>query len=320
MIWEKKGLLFDPTDQKLSNEIVEFAQSPQTLVFDDFIRIYFSTRSRDEKGQYLSKIAFVDTDLNLEKIINISTNEVIQLGNLGTFDEHGIFPINPFKDEDGKIYAITCGWNRRVSVPVETAIGLVVSKDCGKTFERIFDGPIVSSDVYEPVLVGDGFVQKYNGLYYMWYIYGTKWMDATANEPVARVYKIGYATSKDLIHWDKANQAIISDVLNDEECQALPTVIEKNGKYHMYFCFREATDFRKNRNRGYRLGYAYSSDLINWTRDDENCGMQLQNNGDWDGEMMCYPHIFKVKNEVYLLYNGNEFGKFGFGVAKLKSV
>ena len=35
--------------------------------------------------------------------------------------------------------------------------------------------------------------------------------------------------------------------------------------------------------------------------------------------MLCYPHVFEVKDKIFLLYNGNEFGKFGFGLAELIS-
>lgn len=318
MIWKKKGKLFDPTLNMLSSNIIEFAQSPQTIVFDDFIRIYFSTRTRDSKGDYLSHIAYIDVDLDFEKIIGFSEKEVIALGELGTFDEHGIFPISPFMDE-GNLYAFTCGWNRRISVPVETGIGLAKSNDNGVTFQRIGKGPILSSSPLESILVGDGFVQKYDGVYHMWYIFGTKWIPETNDEPVARVYKIGHATSTDLLDWKKdEGKQIIADTLNDNECQALPTVIKINDTYHMYFCFREATDFRKNPERGYRLGYAHSKDLISWKRNDAKGGLfKSEEKPDWDSEMMCYPHLFKVKDKIFILYNGNEFGKYGFGLAEL---
>jgi hypothetical protein len=39
--------------------------------------------------------------------------------------------------------------------------------------------------------------------------------------------------------------------------------------------------------------------------------------GDWDADMQCYPHAFECDGSVYLLYNGNEFGRYGFGLAKL---
>lgn len=318
MNWIKKGKLFDPTLYNLANGCKEFAQSPQTVVFDDFVRIYFSTRKKDElTGKYLSFIAYIDVAKDLKTILKSSANEIIPLGGLGTFDEHGIFPINLLKDGD-KILAYTCGWNRRVSVSVETSIGLAISDNNGVTFKKQGDGPIMSSSLHEPVLVGDAFVQKYDCVYHMWYIFGTKWMAATEVEPEARVYKIAHATSKDGIEWNKEEGIqIISDKLNEDECQALPTVVKINNRYHMLFCFREATDFRKNAARSYKLGYAYSDDLKNWTRDDENSGITISPDG-FDSEMMCYPHLFEMDSKFYLLYNGNEFGKYGFGMAELE--
>lgn len=317
MKWIKKGKIFDPTQFKLANNCSEFAQSPQTIVFDDFIRIYFSTRQKDPvNGMYLSFISYVDFTKDFSKVIKVSDKTVIELGGLGTFDEHGIFPINLLK-HNGKIAAYTCGWNRRISVPVETAIGLAYSKDNGETFVRAGDGPVLASSLNEPVLVGDGFVQVYDNVYHMWYIFGTKWMPKTENEPVARVYKIGHAISKDGVNWEKEEgRKIISDKLNENECQALPTVVKIGSRYHMFFCYREATDFRKNPKRSYKLGYAWSDDLKNWTRDDADSGIDVTP-GEWDSDMMCYPHLFESDGKVYLLYNGNEFGKYGFGLAQL---
>lgn len=319
MYWEKFGKIFDPNDYQLPDNSKEFAQSPQTLVFDNFIRIYFSTRAVESTGMFLSNIAYVDFSKDLKNVIAVSNKTVIPLGDLGTFDEHGIFPINPFKDGD-RILAYTCGWSRRISVSVETSIGVVYSDDNGNTFKRIGAGPILSSSINEPVLVGDGFVQKYNNTYFMWYIFGKTWIKATETEPPARVYKIAYATSLDGINWDKVEaKQIVSDIIDENECQALPTVVEHNGMYHMVFCFRHASDFRTNPKRGYKLGYAYSKDLKNWVRDDAKLNFDLPNEG-WDSEMMCYPHLFKVDGQIFLLYNGNNFGRYGFGAAKLVSI
>jgi len=315
MKWEKLGRIFNPVEYKLPNNCIEFAQSPQTIVFDDFVRIYFSTREKDKTGKYLSHIAFIEMDKSLKKIINISSDTVIETGSLGSFDEHGIFPINPLKRENDVI-AYTCGWSRRNSVPVETSIGYVVSNDNGLTFTKPGDGPIMSSSLHEPFLVGDAFVKTYYGSYHMWYIFGTKWTRQTDESP-ARVYKIAYACSQDGIEWKRDGRQIIPDKLNEDECQALPTVIYYKSRYHMYFCYRQATGFRKNSKRGYRIGYAYSDDLKNWRRDDENAGIDVSEDG-WDSEMHCYPHIFSCNEKIYLLYNGNEFGRFGFGLAVLE--
>lgn len=318
MRWKKLGKIFDPTHFDLANDCHQFAQSPQALVYDDFIRIYFSTRSVDTKNdKFKSHIAFVDMKKNLQDVIKVSDKTVIKLGNLGCFDEHGIFPMNVLRHND-VLYGYTCGWNRRVSVSVDTAIGLAISHDNGLTFERIGEGPILAASVHEPYLVGDGFVKFFNGVYHMWYIFGTGWKHFSENSHPDRIYKIGHAVSKDGINWVKEEAIqIITDRLEENESQALPTVICIDGTYHMFFCYRYSSDFRHNKNRGYRIGHAYSFDLKNWIRDDENPLLGVSDEG-WDSDMLCYPNVFECDGNVYLLYNGNEFGRYGFGLAVLQ--
>jgi hypothetical protein len=314
--WTKRGLLFEPQRHALPNGCTEFAQSPQALVFDDFVRIYFSTRSRDASGQYVSHIAFVDVDRCLQRVLRTATATVIPLGEIGCFDEHGIFPMNVVRHA-GTIYAFTCGWSRRVSVPVETAIGLAVSHDAGLTFERVGPGPVMAPSLTEPFLVGDPFVVVRDGRWHMWYIYGTSWMESPSDPGPARIYKIAHATSSDGVTWERDGAAIVADALGASECQALPTVFEHDGLWHMYFCYREATDFRTNRQRGYRLGYAWSRDRHRWTRDDAAGGLDVSASG-WDADMVCYPHVFQCGERTYMLYNGNAFGRHGFGVAVME--
>ncbi len=312
------GKIFDPTKFNLPNDCVQFAQSPQALVFDDFVRIYFSTRSVDKyNGKYLSHIAFVDMNKNFRKIIRVSRDTVIGLGKLGCFDEHGIFPMNVVRHGD-VIYGYTCGWNRRMSVSVDTAIGLAISHDDGVTFQRIGDGPVLAASLHEPCLVGDGFVKFIKGYFHMWYIFGTGWKQFSSETAPDRTYKIGHAVSVDGINWVKEEaRQIIADRLGTDESQALPTVIEIDDRNHMFFCYRQSFDFRNNKDRGYRIGHAYSDDLINWTRDDDHPLLDVTP-GDWDSDMLCYPHVFECDGEVYLLYNGNEFGRYGFGLAVLE--
>jgi hypothetical protein len=318
MRWRKIGMLFEPTRHQLPNGCTQFAQAPQALVFDNFVRIYFSTRAVDPvNGKYLSHIAFVDFDRGLKRIIGIAQRPVIGLGALGCFDEHGIFPMNAVQVGD-EIYGYTCGWSRRVSVSVDTAIGLAISRDGGLTFQRTGDGPVLAASPHEPCLIGDGFVRVIDGVFHMWYIFGTGWKRFDGRSAPDRIYKIGHATSVDGIKWQKEEaRAIISDVLGADESQALPTVIEVEGMHHMFFCYRESFDFRTNTSRGYRIGHAYSSDLHTWTRDDAALCLDVTP-GQWDSDMLCYPNAFDCDGRTYLLYNGNEFGRYGFGLAELE--
>jgi hypothetical protein len=313
--WIKLGKIFDPTAHALPGRCVEFAQAPQALVLNDRVRVYFSTRETDHTGKFLSQVAFVDFDRAMQRILGVSCRPVIELGGLGAFDEHGIFPFSVLWDGD-TVRAYTTGLSRRVSVPVDAAIGLAISHDQGLTFERYGTGPVMAASLREPFLIADAFVRRHNGAYHMWYIFGTQWKRRSDAEPLERVYKIAHAVSPDGLDWDRTGRQIITDKLGADECQALPTVIQLGGSYHMYFCYRPAQGDGDDRGTAYRIGYAWSDDLIHWLRDDDLAGIDVSEIG-WDSEMQCYPHVFQIEDRVYMLYNGSEFGRGGFGLALL---
>ncbi len=110
---------------------------------------------------------------------------------------------------------------------------------------------------------------------------------------------------------------MISNVLGEDEAQASPDVLLYNGKYHMFFCYRQASDYRKNKVRSYRIGYAFSYDIISWTRDDSQAGIDVSEDG-WDSEMIAYPHVFELDGNIYMFYLGNQVGRYGFGLAQLE--
>jgi hypothetical protein len=317
MIDRKLGKVFDPADHRLPLGCEAFAQSPQALECDGYVRVYFSTRARDPDGvKFRSHIAFVDMAKDFSAALRVNTAPVVPLGGLGCFDEHGIFPMNVIRN-NGQVWGYTCGWSRRVSVDVDTGVGLVVSEDDGTTFKRLGPGPILGPSLHEPFLVGDAFVLKDEGRFHMWYMFGQRWVREQSDAAPDRVYKIGHATSVNGIDWVKEDGVqIIPDRIGMDECQALPSVIKFGGQYHMVFCYRDVHGFRTDPAKGYRLGYARSADLVTWHRDDAALGLQVQP-GDWDAEMQCYPHLCTSDGVPYLLYNGNAFGRFGFGAAML---
>jgi len=315
MRWEKLGKLFDPTRHPAFTDFVGYAQAPQALLFEDFVRIYFSIRKRSPDQKFVSHVQYIDMDKSFAKILDVSRGPVIELGKLGTFDEHGIFPMNVLRVDD-KVYAYPSGWTRRCSVSVDTAIGLASSTDGGVTFRRLGDGPVLAASLHEPFLVCDPFVRRFDGVFHMWYIFGMRWSRRTEEQQAERTYVIGHALSGDGVHWRKEGRAIVEQ--NDaEECQALPTVFAHSGGYHMHFCHRHSLDFRSNRNNAYRIGYAWSRDLVTWVRDDGHAGIDVTE-GSWDSDMMCYPHVFECDGQTYMLYNGNHFGREGFGLARLR--
>ncbi len=313
--WKKLGKVFSP--HRISNRpwLKEFAQAPATLLFDDFVRVYFSCRpAADANGQYVSYSAYVDLDRNeLYKIRAVADQPILSLGKTGEFDEFGTYPVSVVRDGD-VLRAYYAGWTRCESVPFNVAIGVAASRDNGRTFDKLGCGPVLSYTPDEPYVLSGPKVRRFNGGWQLFYIAGRKWkmVDGRA-EPV---YKIRMATSEDGIHWKKHNQDLIPSRIEEDEAQASPDVFYANGRYHMFFCYRYSSYYR-SRQHGYRIGYASSTDLLNWVRDDAKAGIDVSEQG-WDAEMISYPHVFELDGRTYMAYLGDQVGRYGFGLAVLE--
>ena len=313
--WRKLGKVFTPQEVEGRSWLKEFAQAPAALLFDDYVRIYFSCRPKaDETGQYVSYSAYVDLDrADLFKVRRIADQPILNLGGLGEFDEFGTYPISVIRNGN-EVHAYYAGWTRCESVPFNVAIGMATSHDEGNTFKKLGNGPVLSYSPDEPFILSGPKIRRFNGIWYLWYIAGSKWkMDAGRAEPV---YKIRMASSQDGIYWNKVNKDLIENRVEMDEAQASPDVYYSNGKYHMFFCYRYSTNYR-GIEKGYRIGYASSTNLTHWDRDDSKAGIDVSKEG-WDAEMISYPHVFDLDGQTYLAYLGNGVGRYGFGLAVLE--
>lgn len=312
--WKKLGKVFAPERVEGRSWLKEFAQAPATLLFDDFVRVYFSCRPpSDENGQYVSYSAYVDLDrTDLFKVLRISGQPILSLGGLGEFDEFGTYPVSVIRDGQD-VRAYYAGWTRCESVPFNVAIGCAISKDEGKTFKKLGNGPVLGYSLDEPFVLSGPKIRRFNGIWYLWYIAGRKWKQVDGRaEPV---YKIRMATSRDGIHWLKLNKDLIESRIEEDEAQASPDVFYANGKYHMFFSYRYSSHYR-GKEKGYRIGYASSLNLTDWVRDDEKAGIDVSEHG-WDAEMISYPHVFELDGATYMAYLGDQVGRHGFGLAVL---
>ena len=70
------------------------------------------------------------------------------------------------------------------------------------------------------------------------------------------------------------------------------------------------------RNPGYRVGFAYSEDGQTWIRADDAVTFADQP-GDWERGEQTYPCVFEHRGRRYMLYNGDGYGRTGFGLAVL---
>lgn len=306
MKWVKKGRIFTASgDYGWMNS---HTQVPTALVFDDRIRIFFSTRAEDG----MSRTTFIDLDKNdPARILSLHPQPILEFGEPGMFDEHGSIPNHVFR-HDGKVYLFYVGWSRRQSVPYSNWMGMATSDDDGTTFRKSFQGPILDRTPDEVYSATGLICQEHQGEWFGWYATGTAWL--LINGRWEHTYELRFCRSGDLVNWERPNKPIFPNTLPNES-NTRPTVIFMDGKWHMWFCYRGTRDFRDGAD-SYRIGYAWSPDLLDWKREDDQAGITVSADG-WDSAMTAYPCVVKVDDRILMFYAGNGFGRAGFGYAEL---
>jgi hypothetical protein len=141
----------------------------------------------------------------------------------------------------------------------------------------------------------------------MWYTSFRQW-GCAPDEP-KHVYVIKYAESKDGVQWNRNGIVCIDRASLDEHSIGRPSVLRRDGLYHMWYSYRGAA---------YRIGYAWSDDGIRWTRRDDLAGIDTGPDA-WDHESICYSHVFDWNGALYMLYCGNRYGRAGLGLAVLNA-
>ncbi|HEX8643925.1 MAG TPA: hypothetical protein VF702_08435 [Allosphingosinicella sp.] len=304
--WEKKGLIYRPAGDRPWSR--SHAQLPIVDASrEDRWRIYYATR--DEGGR--ATISYVEVEAGRpENVLYEHDRPLLPYGPLGAFDESGIMPV-AFVAQ-GRHNLFYAGWSLRTTVPYQNAIGLAVSDDCGASFRKIGEGPLFGLLPHEPFFTGTIAVLVEDGLWRAWYQSCTKWEEiAGAPEPF---YHIKYAESDDGVAWRREGRVAIDYAGPSEGGISSATVLKTSGGYAMWYSYRGATGYRGAGAGAYRIGFAESSDGLSWTRRDAQAGIDVSPSG-WDSDMIAYPQVLRYGESLFLFYNGNGFGRAGFGYA-----
>lgn len=287
------------------------AQIPTVDVLDDdLLRIYYSTRDSSSRS-YTSYVETLQSDPT--KVTYVHDQPIVPLGELGAFDDCGVMP-SCIVTHEGVKYLYYIGWNVRNTVRYQNSIGILVSEDGGKTFRRLFEGPVIDRNHIEPHFVVTPYILIENGIWRMWYCGCTKWH--TINGITEPQYQIKYAESKDGIIWSRANTVSIP-YATELEANVRASVVKDGDLYKMWYSYRSLENYREIAASGYKIGYAESSDGISWDRMDEKAGHTLSP-GSWDSQMAAYPYVVDAAGKRMMFFNGNGFGALGFGVATWK--
>jgi hypothetical protein len=95
----------------------------------------------------------------------------------------------------------------------------------------------------------------------------------------------------------------------EEFALSRPCVIKDADLYRMWYSRRHPT---------YRPGYAESADGLSWERRDDELRF-VPAAETWEQESMSYPAVFDHGGRRFMFYNGNSYGRTGFGIAILEA-
>jgi sucrose-6-phosphate hydrolase SacC (GH32 family) len=302
MKWQKKGLIFAPDGRLPWAKKYAFPPTP-LIIGGGVLRLYVAFC--DEKT--VGRIGFVDVAADDPgRVLRVSDRPVLDIGRPGDFDENGLLPtcVVPVGD---KLFMYYVGYQLGQKVRYFQFEGLAISDDGGQTFRRYGRVPVIDRSDAEPHHRTSAFVMPDGDLFKMWYVAGGDW--TAVNGKSLPVYNLRYFESPDGKNWPRAGAVCLDFAGPDEHAFGRPWVLKSAGSYRMFYSIR-------TKSKGYRLGYAESTDGVRWRRKDEEVGIDVSPTG-WDSEMIAYSSVVEHNDRTYLFYNGNNCGETGFGYAVL---
>ncbi len=303
MRWEKLGRVFGPTDRSLS-WAKHSALQPTPILLEDRVRVYCGFR--DVNGK--SRVGFVDLDPdNPMHVMGVSDAPALDLGDPMTFDQDGVVPCAIVKRGE-RLFLYYAGYLLCEKVRFQAFGGLAVSEDEGKTFNRHAKYPVLGPTEEATLFRALHSIMPEGGKWRVWYGAGSRFEQGKTK--TLPVYNIRYMESTDGITFPREGSVAI-DISGEEHRVGRPYVVKIANNYIMFFG-------SGSEQSPYTLMYATSPDGISWTRQGAIDGLDLSPSG-WDSQMMAYPAVLTARGQTYMFYNGNEYGRDGFGCARLVS-
>lgn len=301
-VWHRLGRVIEPSSD--FDWWASHASYPTVLLREGFSpTIFFSVRDAENR----SWLASTEIDLNGDEFsVGPVKGPLFGPGPRGAFDADGV-TVTSFVVHDGRLLAFYLGWTVGKSVPFTNFIG-VAEVDEQSKFHRLSAAPVVGRSMENPFTLGYPWVLSFGGCLKMWFGSHLWWGD----EFLEMCHVIKDATSLNGLDWRQSPHVavpLINDAESAEFAVSRPVVLrESETDLSMWYARRSPQ---------YSIGYAFSRNCgMSWVRSDELFTMSGDVAG-WEAEEVTYPCVFDFKGDRYMLYNGNGYGRSGFGIARL---
>ncbi|BCA94979.1 hypothetical protein TUM19329_13400 [Legionella antarctica] len=302
--WNKKGLVFQPNMPHYTH-----GSHPCAIHYkDDVFIVAFTCRDAKRRSHIFLSYATVSQG----NLTMIGTPKLaLAPGDAGYFDCDGVISVCLVKNNN-QHYLYYVGWQNLPDSLWLCDTGRAVLNPDELTLEKEFPGPVLGRDKNNPLFAAATAFHIKDDVWHTWYNSGVKW--EKREQGWHHHYGIHHAQSTNGVDWTCDPGMCIPFADEYEYAFGRPSVYFKDDIYYMWFAHRATKE-----TASYRIGFASSSNGLNWDRKDKLSGIDVSPTG-WDSEMICYPYIFEHQDQLYMLYNGNDYGKTGFGLAVLGHV
>jgi hypothetical protein len=296
--WRKLGLLFCPDGDSHPKLSTHAANPLPVHMGGDLYRVFYSGRDRENR----SSVGAVDINLIDRDVVKVHREPFFEHGSPDSFFEAGV-SIGCCYRVMNITYMLFMGWQNRSGSHWRGDIGrLIVTDAFGLRLDR--DVPLLAASDEDPISLSYPWVRASDtGGWIMWYGSTVAW-DAGNGE---MLHVIKSATSLDGHSWTRRGVSVPHS-LGLAQAFSRPTITKLGGSLSMWFSYRSGSG------ETYRIGRADSSDGQAWRLALANSGIDVSPSG-WDSEMIEYPFIWNHGSDLYMIYNGNGFGRTGFGLA-----
>lgn len=300
--WAKKGLLFEPSIPGYTH-----ASHPCIIhLCNNTFILAFTCRDSQKRSHVFLSYAEVN---NGNITITSEPKLALGIGGPGCFDCDGVIT-GCLVENSGKYYLYYVGWQVLPNDLWLCDTGRAILDPEKLELHKEFYGPVLGRDKDNPLFAAaTAFYITDDNLWHAWYNSGIRW--EKTDKGWHHWYGFHHATSSDGVDWKCEPDLIFPFADEYEYAFGRPSVVFWDGVYHMWFAHRGTKEIAT-----YRIGYASSTDCVNWNRNDTISGIDVSSEG-WDSEMICYPSVFEHKGYKYMLYNGNGYGISGFGFSVL---
>lgn len=271
----------------------------------DRVRVYFSPR--DSAGR--SCLGSVELSIRGSRweIVGQARGPLLQAGRRGSFDADGV-TVGCVVPEPGRWLAYYLGWTLGARVPFTNFVGLAVSHDEGCSFVRHSVVPVVGRSEANPYSLGYPWVLREGSHWTMWFGTHLEW----GEEGLEMQHVVKSATSRDGLAWHPSSSVDVGLAGSADPLEfaiSRPCVVPWGQGRLMWYA---------KRNPGYRLGFAHAGPDGVWRRRDD-CVTFAGEPQSWEAHERTYPCVFRVEGDWYMLYNGDGYGRTGFGLARLEN-